>query len=110
IQQLMGLTEQEKIFFVKRLRNVNNEPYILEESFLPFHLFPDLSADIMKKSLYEHLENKGYKIKGRKSELIPVMPDQDTKKRLQIEGDVPVLLMKNFSMLENDMTFEHIRV
>lgn len=110
VQKILNLSDKEKVFFVKRLRHVNNEPYILEESYLPAKIFPDLSIDIMKKSLYEHVKNRGYNIKERKSEISPTMPNEDIKSLLQLENNVPVLLMKNFSMLQEDTIFEYIKL
>lgn len=110
VQNILGLSNEEKIFFVKRLRYVNGEPYILEESHLPAKLFPELSVDIMKQSLFEHLKNKGYRINNRQSELEPIMPDKDIVQLLQLESSVPILLMKNQSTFQEDITFEYTKL
>lgn len=110
VQNILGLSSDEKIFFVKRLRHVNDEPYILEESYLPAKLFPELSVDIMKRSLFEHLKNKGHRLNNRQSELEPIMPDENITQLLQIDGSVPILLMKNQSTLQEDITFEFTKL
>lgn len=110
VKDLLGLSNDEKIFFVKRLRYVNDEPYILEESHLPAKLFPELSMDIMKKSLYKHLKNKGYQIKDRQSEIEPTMPEKNVVDLLQIKSDAPIFLMKNLSTFQEDIIFEYTKL
>jgi|SRR5690625_187122 len=110
VQKVLGLASDEKIFFVKRLRHVNGEPYILEESHLPAKLFPELSVDIMKQSLYAHVKKKGHQINNRQSELEPIMPDKNIIKLLQLDSNVPILLMKNQSTFQEDIMFEYTKL
>ncbi|WP_066187893.1 MULTISPECIES: GntR family transcriptional regulator [Gracilibacillus] len=110
IQSLLKLDDDEKIFFVKRLRYVNEEPYILEESHIPAKLLPELSVDIMRQSLYEHIHKKGYQVSQRQGELEPIMPDNDLIELFQLDKQVPILLMKHHSILKNDIMFEYTKI
>lgn len=110
VQKILNLSDDDKIFFVIRLRHINGEPYILEESHLPAKLFPELSIDIMKQSLYAHVKNKGHQINNRQSELEPIMPDEKITKLLQLDKDVPILLMKNQSTFQENIMFEYTKL
>ena len=55
----LGLTTWSEIIFLKRLRFVENEPFLLSESYIPAHLFPNLEdEDFSQNSLYELFEKK----------------------------------------------------
>ncbi|GAB2571194.1 GntR family transcriptional regulator [Gracilibacillus alcaliphilus] len=110
VKKILGLADDEKIFFVKRLRYVNEEPSLLEESHIPAKLFPELSVDIMKQSLYEHIQNKGYQVTKRHGELEPIMPDSDLTQLFQLDQNVPVLLMKHHSELDEEIMFEYTKI
>ncbi|MBU6113437.1 GntR family transcriptional regulator [Mammaliicoccus lentus] len=110
IQEILDLSEDDKIFFVERLRYTNNEPYILEESYLPASIFPDLSIEVMENSLYEYIKDKNLTIKERKSEISPTMPNENTKKLLRLEDDVPILIMNNLSMFQDTTKFEYTKI
>lgn len=110
IQKKLDLPNGEKIFYVKRLRQINEEPYIVEESYLPAKFFPELSVNIMEKSLYEHIKQKGYEIDEKQSEIIPTMPTEEVKHLLQLDKDIPILLMENQCMFPENLKFEYTKV
>jgi len=110
IQDILGLNSGEKTFFVKRLRYINDEPSILEESHLPADLFPELSIDIMKNSLYEHINSKGLGINYVQAELKPIMSNKSLIHHLKLEHNVPILLMEVHSTFDDDTIFEYTKI
>ncbi|HLS08512.1 GntR family transcriptional regulator [Lentibacillus sp.] len=100
----------EKVYYVKRLRLADFEPLILEESYLPVDLFPDLSIEVMKRSKYEYIGSKGYNIDTRYGELIPKMPTEEMMKHLNIEASDPLLYMQAFSTFKDGTVFEYSKI
>jgi GntR family transcriptional regulator len=59
VAERLGCENGVKIFYLKRLRYVEDEPFLLSESYLPQSLFPDLDkVDFSDRSLYDLLEQK----------------------------------------------------
>jgi GntR family transcriptional regulator len=59
VAERLGYENSVKIFYLKRLRYVEDEPFLLSESYLPQSLFPDLDkVDLSDRSLYDLLEQK----------------------------------------------------
>jgi len=59
IAEKLGTQERENVVYLKRLRNVDNEPLLIVESYLPYNLFPGLlEKDFSKDFLYQLLEEK----------------------------------------------------
>lgn len=110
IREILNLSEGEKTYYVKRLRLADKEPLVLEESYLPVKLFPDLSVHVMEKSKYEYIEKKGYKIDKRYGEIIPIMPTEELVEYLNVSRDDPLLFLRAYSTLQNQVVFEYSKV
>ncbi|UOQ95327.1 UTRA domain-containing protein [Halobacillus shinanisalinarum] len=110
LKETLQLESGEKVFFIRRLRCVDNEPMILEETYMPVSLFPDLSVDVMTRSKYKYVENKGYVIKERQGEILPLSPNEELKRILQLEGDASILSMNLWAYFNDDTIFEYTRL
>jgi|SRR5699024_981404 len=110
VQEQLQIEKNDKVYFVKRLRLADQEPLILEESYLPVNLFPDLSVEVMERSKYEYIGSKGYKIDRRYGKLIPRMPNEEMMKHLHIDREDPILLMQASSTFKDGTVFEYSEI
>ena len=58
VASALGLTEQERVVYAKRLRLLDGKPLIVEETWLPLAMFPDLSFEVMRRSKYQYIEQE----------------------------------------------------
>ena len=59
VAERLALKAGARIYYLKRLRYVEDEPFLLSESYLPQSLFPDLDrVDLSDRSLYDLLEQQ----------------------------------------------------
>ncbi|KAB7673196.1 GntR family transcriptional regulator [Bacillus sp. B1-b2] len=110
VQEKLQLDDEEKVFFIRRLRYADDEPLILEETYMPVSLFPDLSIEVMRHSKYAYVENKGYIIKERQGEVFPFYPTEGLKKVLQLEEHELTLSMNLWAALDNGTIFEYTKL
>lgn len=110
VKDILKMKEEEKVFFIRRLRLADGEPLILEETYMPVSLFPDLSIEVMTHSKYAYVENKGYRIKERQGEIFPLLPDGRLKEILKLEDGELVLSMDLWAYLEDDTLFEYTKL
>lgn len=62
----LNIADDKHIIYIKRMRTVDGEPVMIQESYIPYHLCPHLlREDVANKSLLELLEKK-YEIKIQK--------------------------------------------
>jgi GntR family transcriptional regulator len=55
----LNISGEKHIIFVKRLRKLEAKPFLIQETYVPFHKCPPLlEEDIRKNSLFELLEKK----------------------------------------------------
>jgi len=110
VQQTLKLSNEHNVYYVKRLRLADKEPLIVEESYLPVNLFPDLSIDVMNKSKYDYIEKKGYQIDKRYGELIPIMPNKEIVEHLLLEKVDPLLFLQAYSTFQDGTIFEYSKI
>ena len=110
IQEILNLNKEEKVYNIKRIRKLNGDVLIIENAYIPFELFPDLSVEAMTKSKYGYLKEKGYVIKKRVEEFIPRLPSEDTMEIFNIKSNTPLLELRAHSILSNDEIFEYSEV
>lgn len=110
IQEILNISNDEKVYNIKRIRKLNGEALIIENAYIPFELFPDLSIEAMTKSKYGYLKEKGYVIKKRVEEFVPKLPNEDTMEIFNIDSNTPLLELKAHSILNNDEIFEYSEV
>jgi GntR family mannosyl-D-glycerate transport/metabolism transcriptional repressor len=110
VKDTLQLKNGEKVFFIRRLRCADNEPLILEDTYMPVSLFPDLSIEVMTHSKYMYVENKGYNIKERQGEIFPLLPNDYHKKILKMGDDEPFLSMNLWAYFEDNTVFEYTKL
>lgn len=110
IRKILEINSEDKVYNVKRIRHLNGEPLIIENAFLPFSLFPDLSIEAMTKSKYGYIKNRGYSIRNRFEEFIPRLPDSKQMEIFKIQENDPLLELRAHSILNNGKIFEYSEV
>ena len=106
----LNIDESERIFHVKRVRFLEDHPITFEETWMPLHLFPDLTFEVMQKSKYDYIENtKGMIIDRSEQEIIPVLPSEEIAKLLKIENNHPIIEKRTRSFLTDGTVFEYSR-
>lgn len=110
VRGYLKLEDNQKVYYVKRLRLADGKPLILEESYLPFDLFPDLSINIMKESKYEYIGQKGFKISKRHADLTPILPTEELMEQLHLEEMAPMLCLEAYSTFDDGTRFEYSKV
>lgn len=106
----LDVREGERIFYVKRVRFIDEKPITVEETWLPTQLFPDLSYQVMQGSKYDWIESeKGLVIDRSEQEIIPVLPPKDIARLLGIEQNTPIIEKRTRGYLQGNTVFEYSR-
>ncbi|KHE67881.1 GntR family transcriptional regulator [Halobacillus sp. BBL2006] len=108
VRRRLKLAPDEKVFYVRRQRLVDGVPYVLEDTYLPVALFPNLSYSIMSGSKYDYIEKEvGMKIKDSFQEVIPVLPSREIAEALNVDESLPILKMESHSVFVDGTIFEY---
>jgi GntR family transcriptional regulator len=109
IQEALKLEENETVIEMKRLRCANNEPYILESSFIPKKLIKD--TEQLKKvgeiSLYDLFAQQfNIVVTKAKEAFEPVLIRAEESEYLQTEEGRPALLLERTAYEVNGLPVE----
>ncbi|GEM79957.1 GntR family transcriptional regulator [Vibrio superstes] len=110
IADILEINEKEMVFYIKRVRFLNDQPITVEETWMPTEMFPDLTYQVMQGSKYDFIEKqKGMVIDRSEQELIPILPQQDIADLLNIDAALPIIEKRTRGHLHDDTVFEYSR-
>ncbi|MDV5170009.1 GntR family transcriptional regulator [Photobacterium rosenbergii] len=108
LAQKLSIEINMPVYAITRLRLINDEPEILEHTFMPAMLFPELSIDIMNTSKYEYIEkDKGLKIALSRETVVAEVADQQLADTLNVEVGYPLIKVMSIGELEDGTCFEY---
>ena len=88
----LGLSEEDGVQVVVRVRTGDGEPLVLEENYLPERLLPGLLEEDLSVSLYTLMrERYGLSPVSTRQELEPTLLDAGAAEMLGVRPDVPAL-------------------
>ena len=89
------------VYFIQRLRTVNQEPVVLENALIPANTFPDIDRfDLSARSLYEVMETEyGSRVTQARQSLEAVVANEFEANLMGIKKGDPL-------MLERRLTFD----
>ncbi|HAL62256.1 MAG TPA: GntR family transcriptional regulator [Chloroflexi bacterium] len=107
----LDLPPGEKIIALERLRFANGEPLMLEKTFLPHRLFPDLlSEDLATQSLYHFITVRyGVSLAKARETLEPVIINDKEAHNLAVEAGAPGLLLELVAYTDNGRPVEYTK-
>jgi GntR family transcriptional regulator len=109
VATLLGLPVSAPVYYIHRLRLINQEPVMLEVTTIPAERFPDFEDfDLVSRSLFEVLETE-YKVtvsQARQS-LEPVLASEYEAQLLEIEPGAPLMLERRVSLDQNSYPIEY---
>ena len=108
VRNILQLEEGEATFYIRRQRFVDDIPVVVEDTYMPVSLFPDLSYEVMQKSKYDYIEQvRNFKIKESFQEVLPLLPEAKIQELLQVGDLVPILKVQLWSTLVEGTVFEY---
>lgn len=110
IQECLDIKKTEPIYNIMRLRLINDQPTIIEHTFMPIKLVPDLDETILHKSIYNYIHKKlGLKFGHAYRKIKAVKSNEYDQKFLNAKKDDPMLELEQIVWLNNGQPIEYSR-
>ena len=107
-QEKLQLAKTEAVYDVVRLRFLNEVPYSIEHSIMPAKILGELTDAVLKKSIYEYLEQTLHlKIGVAYRRISADQPNQMDQEYLHCKPVEPVLQVTQTVFLQNGLPFEY---
>lgn len=96
------------INYVIRVRLVDDEPYVIEKTYMPTKLIPGLDEEVLRGSIYSYIrEQLGLTIAGSHRKIRACKSDEFDHKYLACRADDPILELEHVGYLNNGVPFEY---
>ena len=108
IADILKIEEDEFIYFVHRVRYVDDKAVVIEKTYIPLNLIPGMKLADVKKSIYGYIKDKlGLNIQSAHSTVRSMKSDELDRKYLNLEKDEPILEVERVAYLDNGKVFEY---
>lgn len=109
--ELLRLERHEPVYEIERLRILDDKPHSLEYTLFPVALVPNLTEEVLHKSIYRYIREELKLEFGESRQTVRAsMPSRDDKEHLLCADDDPVLEVEKINYLENGTPLEYSRV
>ncbi|MCE4048968.1 GntR family transcriptional regulator [Bacillus sp. Au-Bac7] len=104
------ITKSQPIYDIIRFRLLNEEPFLMEHTIMPVHVIPNITEEILNKSIYQYIKNDlGLTMLGANRRIRADQPDELDQQYLKCTERDPVLEVIQVVYLDNGVPFEYSR-
>lgn len=108
MQKNLELKRTEPVYNIVRLRIVDDQPLIIEHTYMPVKLVPDLDEDVLHDSVYNYMHHKlKLKFGHAYRKIKAVKSDSYDQKYLNAADDDPMLELEQLVWLSNGQPVEY---
>ncbi len=108
IAKNLSISMNTPVYHIIRLRIVEDEPYVLEETYMPSNLIPDINEDVLHDSIYHHIENTlNLKIGGAHRKIRAAKSNELDQQYLHCGEHDPILEVEQIGHLDIGIPFEY---
>lgn len=108
IARSLNLRKDEKVHYCERIRYINNIPEILEKSYIPYKLFPNMKRKDLKGSKYKYVvEETGEEISKNIRKIYPWEIKDKNAMYLGLKEKDLILKIVDINFLKDDLAFEY---
>ncbi len=110
VQERLRLTEEEPVYKIIRLRVVEGEPFVLEYTYMPLKLVPEMKKEILEHSVYQYIRQQlGLRISGAYRTIRADKATDYDKLYLKAQPDDPILEIRQIVYQQEGKPFEYSR-
>ncbi len=108
IQKNLNIKRIDPVYEVKRIRIIDGEPTVLEHTYMPVKLVPELSKEVCEKSIYTYIHDElGHKFGNAFRKFSALGADDEDVKELNVEKGSPILEVEQVVWLTNGKSIEY---
>lgn len=108
IAEILGIEKNAPLYDILRVRNVDDRPYVIEQTYMAPQTIPGITLDIVSSSIYNYIENElGLKITSSKKTMSAEPSDELAWAELGLTEKEPVLVVEQIAYLDNGTPFEY---
>jgi len=108
IARTLNLQIGDRVYKIKRLRLLNDEPIGLNLVWMPFNLFPDLTKHDLEGSLYHYYDAHHVPVVWAKQRIEARLATTDQAHYLKVAHNAAILFSERITYSTNDLPIERV--
>ncbi len=110
ISNHLQIEEGSFVYHIIRQRFLDEDIYSLEDIYIPISILPDLSKDVIEKSIYQYVENGcNFKIQSMHKTIRSFLSTTLEQKYLLLKENEPYIEIEQLTFLSSGVIFEFSR-
>ena len=108
VASYLAISEDTPVYHHIRVRCVDDNPHVIEETYMPTPLIPGITPAILKASVYAYMEKElGLKIAGSRRRIRAEQATARDREELGLAENEPVLVIEQVAYLNTGIAFEY---
>ncbi|HHQ8914976.1 TPA: GntR family transcriptional regulator [Bacillus cereus] len=108
VAEHLAIDQNIPVYHIIRLRNVEGEPFVIEETFMPTNIIEGINEEVLQSSIYNHITHTlGLTIGGSYRKISADKPNELDQTYLGCAVDDPVLEVEQVAYLNTGIPFEY---
>jgi GntR family transcriptional regulator len=108
VASYLAISEDTSVYHHIRVRCVDNNPHVIEETYMPITLVPGITPTVLNQSVYAHMkEELGLKVAGSRRRIRAEQATELDQKELGLSKEEPVLVIEQVAYLNTGIAFEY---
>lgn len=104
----LAIDKNTPVYAIARVRLVDNEPYVLERTYMPTTIIPGINDEVLNGSIYSYInDHLGLTIAGSHRKIRACKSNEFDREHLICELDDPILEVEHVGFLNNGLPFEY---
>ncbi|GMB09163.1 GntR family transcriptional regulator [Thermolongibacillus altinsuensis] len=109
VAEKLSIAMGAPVYEVKRIHLADGMPMALEVLYMSPQLVPNLSEEIVSRSVYEYIESLGLQIASARQTLEAAIVRQSEQDWLELSDGAPVLLIERHTFLTDGRPLEYVK-
>lgn len=107
LAKLLGIDENEDVWYMERIRQIDDTPAVFEQSYIAISLLPNLTRKDLMSSKFEYVRSQGLEISDSDREISAEIPDDYVASSLHLKRNEPILLAECITYLKGGQVLEY---
>lgn len=107
IANLLGIREDDEVWYMERIRQIDETPAVFEQSYISVSLLPNLMKEDLLNSKFEYVKAQGLEISDSDREISAEIPNDYVASALHLKRNEPILLAECITYLKDGRVLEH---
>lgn len=107
IANLLGIREEDEVWYMERIRQIDDIPAVFEQSYISVSLLPNLTKEDLLNSKFEYVKAQGLEISDSDREISAEIPNDYVASALHLKRNEPILLAECITYLKDERVLEY---